>query len=955
MHQHPRPPPAMTSPATSPRTNPARTNNPREEESDVAGPQSERGSGTPDSFSAATRAQEVSVRDKDSMTRLDQVVQVCPIILECCVHVEIKLTIEQNYFTKAALIVLQARVTLPPAFAKGSNTRRVNKWFNIELAETEAIRDDLQVWKNCGASSARPPTMVIETYLDTEDLTNNQSLALVDELGRRWDVEEALNASPASSGGSGGKRRSEVTLERWQVKLNEPLESIPQNLSSILPRVYRNSIVLYRSLFTYAKLLPAWQFCKKAPKGRSSQGFPKLKYRILAGPRPYSKADTLSVPLFDHHGDVVEEFAFDPIDSPAGLLSIQVTYRYHCDFRIVDSEALLSSHFMGMDDQFFEPSLGAKPVTDPQQKSTMARKTEVGSLPQRGEQRPRPDRSQAYGSLSTFHQVGAPAGSSPLSALREAGDMGRQSPVGPASNQPPSNTSLQGSKSSLRSTEGAPKVGRRPSVSFMPFKTPSLSASPQAEQINSATRPTSVGRASALTSLAEARAPATLSPYGSIPSRGSPNMPPVSGSGSSSPKPAPVPRYTSSFGHRKAKLSIGGSKTEDDNSSGKTSLTSSAAQPGSGVLAEGGGSSGSIHTDDDNISDFLKMLDRKKDLKSFRASKDQAVNEAATRRTSAALTKFQQMRDSNAALSDSMSSSLLLHRSSTSSSRQLSSVPPMIAGTSTSTSSSPGKPISPHTPHTPAIPSRLSANSIIEYPRTEPRQAPHTRRERRPSVTRESSTGAIDIPTSPRPFHPSYRRSSSVAQQPRALPVDDDLGDIFPFGLRSASLGTDDRPQLTLSELAGLTGMPEGTAVEDVVAEDSNEGRQMYGPLPRPDDRGEPMTRQPSSSLEGRSGGGPLRGVPYRPRIGRASGSRQGSLSSLGERGSGSESSDQRSRRYSSSRPSTHALEEGEPLLFAMSDFGAAHLQQGRRSLEEARGGADSAGSSRRASRRGGY
>ena len=31
MHQHPRPPPVTASPASSPRTNPTRTNNPREE------------------------------------------------------------------------------------------------------------------------------------------------------------------------------------------------------------------------------------------------------------------------------------------------------------------------------------------------------------------------------------------------------------------------------------------------------------------------------------------------------------------------------------------------------------------------------------------------------------------------------------------------------------------------------------------------------------------------------------------------------------------------------------------------------------------------------------------------------------------------------------------------------------------------------------------------------------
>ena len=840
-------------------------------------------------------------------------------------------------------------------------------------------REDLLPWKNCEAIGKRPPEMVIETYFDTADLTNNQSLVVVDELGRRWDVEEALNTSGMSSSNDSRREPSEVIIERWQVKLHEPLVEIPSNLPSILPRVYRNSIVLYRSLFTYSMLLPAWQFLRKGAKGRFSHGRPKLKYRVLNAPPSAGerdKPDALTLPLFDHLGAAVDKHVFDPIDSPAGELSVQVTWRCHSDFRIVDSEALLSSQFMGMDDQHFEPSLGRSDHAEKRQRDHGARGGEAGSLPPTTrEQRPRPDRSQAYGSLSTFHQVGPSAGSSPLSALRAAGEMGPQTPVSDQSNKRPgSNASIQGSKSSLRSTEGAPKVGRRPSVSFMPFKTPSLSASPsQAEPTNTSNRPASIGRASALSALAEARAPSNLSPQSSIPSKGSPVVPQTSGSASSSPKPAHAPKYTSSFGHRKAKLSTGGSKTEDDNSSGKTSLNSSAAQPGSGILAEGGGSSGSIPTDDDNISDFLKLLDRKKDLKSFRASRDASSTDAATRRTSAALSKFQQMRDSNAALSDSISSSLLLHRSSSSSSRQLSSVPPMVAGTSMSTSSSPGKPISPHTPHTPAIPSRLSANSIIEYPRIEEddritRDAANQRRGIRSEGTNNPSTGAIDIPTSPRPFRPSYRRSSSVAQQARVLPVEDDLGDIL-HDYRSASLGADDdRTQLNASILADLFRLHDGSAVEDPTVDDPSvqtEG-QMFGPVPNPDDTGERTRRQQSSSLEaqGETASLPMRGFPYRPRIGRGSGRGQtppqGSMSSLGDRGSGSESSDQRSRRYSSSRPSNH-FEDGEPLLFAMSDFGT--VQQSRRSVEEARGGysggasdrggGDSGASSRRGSRRG--
>ena len=245
---------------------------------------------------------------------------------------------------------------------------------------------------------------------------------------------------------------------------------------------------------------------------------------------------------------------------------------------------------------------------------------------------------------------------------------------------------------------------------------------------------------------------------------------------------------------------MGTSKTEDDNlSSGKGSASSS-QQPGSDMLNEGeGASSGSIKTDDENISDFLKLLEQKKDLKSFNRS-DSASRDATMRRTTAQLSKYQRMKDSNTALSDSISSSMLLHRSSSSSSRQLSSVPPMIAGTSVSTSSSPGKPISPHTPHTPAIPSRLSANSIIEY---EPHRSRGDRSRSRPShvprereqethqvherdVDDDPGTNAIDIPQSPRPWN-FARRSSSVAQQNRNIEDEPDL-----FGLRSASLPTEE-------------------------------------------------------------------------------------------------------------------------------------------------------------------
>ena len=807
--------------------------------------------------------------------------------------------------------------------------------------------------------------MLVELYIDTQDLTNTQSLVILDEQGRQWDVEEALNKSSSSSaGGSSQSSRPEVIIERWAVQLGQSPREIPQDLSANNPRIYKNAIVLFRSLYSVSRLLPAWKMGKRPPKTGSASKLPKIRYRITQGPQSEqeSENDQLAMPLFKSSEDVLDSFVFDPVDSPAGPLCLQNTSRKQCDFRVDPAEAYLSARFMGMDDQVFEPSLGRKEGRDIQRKDYAVRPADevAGSLPHdRRHNIPQPNQGQAYGSMSTFHQPGPPTSSSPLSALRAARIAGSESPEDTVSRRAPPNTrSAQGSRSSLRSADGGGAVGRRPSVSFMPFKSPSLSASPsQAEQLMTSGPRGSLGKASPLAALAEARAPSSLGPHGAVLSRGSPNTTDVA-SISSSPKPGPPQRYSSSFGHRKAKLSVGGSsRTEDDNSSGKASLNSSNAQPGSGVLAEGGGaSSGSIQTDDDNISDFLKLLDQKKDLKSFRHPNDQAANEASIRRTSAALNKFQRMKDSNDALYSSMSSSHLLHRSSSSSSR-----PPIVAGTSVSPSSSPGKPVSPHTPHMPAVPSRLSANSTIEYPRRVSSQG----EDRRPRPTaadgpqdarsnRDSSTGAIDIPNSPRPFQPSYRRSSSAAQQVRNVPYEDD--EMFPFAMRSASLGVDDRPP---ASLGALIGMHEGDVPdESAVAVPSVETREStFGSR----FEGERNDRPQDSSFERREEAGSVhtRVTPYRPRIGRGSGRGtppQASLSSLAERGSVSGSSDHRGSRTSFTRPPSN-FEDDEPLLFAMSDFGAA--QQSRRSLEENRGGergsSDSGASSRRGSRRGGY
>ena len=84
------------------------------------------------------------------------------------------------------------------------------------------------------------------------------------------------------------------------------------------------------------------------------------------------------------------------------------------------------------------------------------------------------------------------------------------------------------------------------------------------------------------------------------------------------------------------------------------------------MLAEGatGGSSGSIPNaqkeEDDDLKDFIRLLEAKKDIKLNRPNA--ATAEASMRRTTAALSKYRGMREENASLGDSLSSSLMMHR-----------------------------------------------------------------------------------------------------------------------------------------------------------------------------------------------------------------------------------------------------------------------------------------------------
>lgn len=621
--------------------------------------------------------------------------------------------------------------------------------FQFETDEIDDFREELKLWKTCGSFDNRPPPLIIEVYLDTSRLKESQSLVIVDENGKRWDVMEQLNsADPSTDHTPGASGRNEVILERWRVELKTTGEATGDDFGPILPTIYKKTIVYIRSLFVTTRLLPAWKYASQAPAKTSHPALiPQI--RISTSEPERSRLDRLRHPIDGRYP--VTDYMFGDLEVPVGRLSTCVTYRNDCNFRIDDAEALLSSRFMGVDENYFRPSL-------PQQSHrSRAPLAEVGSL---RDTRSRPnvnDLQQTYGSLSTFHGNN-PLGTSPISALKAVRPPGSDtsSPPGslPVSNEMDGPNSLPigrhtVTRPTVRTFEGS---ARRPSVSFQPFKAGSLSGSPVPRQmeVESPASPSSYTRTSAgIPSLRQPGNRTSLTAGMPASLRGPPQSADVAISGS--PRPTSSSRYSSSFTHRRSRPSFGGTSRGDDEqgSSGRQSLASSVVQPGSGLLAEAGGtSSDSLQNEDDNISEFLKVLDSKKTLKAFEPTKRDSTN-----RTVAQLSRFHMMKDSNNVLTDSMTSSVQMQRSSSSSSRQLTGSPAIPQPTSASPSSSPGKPLSPHTPHTPAVPSRLSENSIIEYSgggRAASRQRRDSENTSRPAkqnaTVLDGTSGAIDIP-----------------------------------------------------------------------------------------------------------------------------------------------------------------------------------------------------------------
>ncbi|KAG5715672.1 Autophagy-related protein 13 [Termitomyces sp. T112] len=474
-----------------------------------------------------------------------------------------------HLYTKLFNVVGEARNTSP------SSAQKLDKWFNMENPDSELLtKDNRELYK-----AEPPPGLEIQVLLTVPALGHNEVLVHLPPNSSRVRIQPVPRF---------------VLLETFV------LDVVPGPPADVpLATIYKHCILLFRSLFTLLRVLPAWKLYKRLRRRVASLG---ITLRVRSG----NDSDVLSLTNAESR-----THTFPALPHPMGSFTLSTTYLAHPAFQLDELESLLSSRFLSQDQRPFTPTLARASAASSSSPSP-----------------PRQPSSLPRSSLGKLH-------------------TGTRAQV---LKQPDSSTSSLSPSSSFYTSEAQQPRPRYPfpfksnTVSSTAFPTVSPSASghpsslttriPQHERERVASLPHTPDPTSQSHSPAGRTGPIPLHPRQTSLSR--PEDPAVSTSTSTSSTSAPGmrKRYSSSFGHRYATPSSPSSPSMPTSSPStarpapiNTSPRPLSPSPSSPSFprpiprrtdSTGGNGRSSIgnrvRTDDEDISAFVQDIDMRKPL-----------------------------------------------------------------------------------------------------------------------------------------------------------------------------------------------------------------------------------------------------------------------------------------------------------------------------------------------------
>lgn len=182
-----------------------------------------------------------------------------------------------------------------------------------------------------------PPTFDLEVVLTIPELSPNQAVVYLPPDASRARLEPTPDT---------------IVLEVWTVTL-----SGPSNYGVTPPIVYRHGMVLFRSIYTLLRTLPAWSLYKRIRRrtgGLARTGALSVSLRLRHSVHDDPASSTSTLAFGTQPSSAISPIptltqAFPPVQLPPGTLEFSVTYLATPYFQIDELESVLSSRFISAD------------------------------------------------------------------------------------------------------------------------------------------------------------------------------------------------------------------------------------------------------------------------------------------------------------------------------------------------------------------------------------------------------------------------------------------------------------------------------------------------------------------------------------------------------------------------------------------------------------------------------
>ncbi|KAG8906151.1 hypothetical protein FRB99_007465 [Tulasnella sp. 403] len=273
---------------------------------------------------------------------------------------------------------------------------RLDKWFNLEIPDLDTYKRTLSIFRSISTSfpisptdvAIDPPPLIVQVLLSIpQPALNNQVLVLTHSNHRT-----RIDPTPRY-----------ILLESWRVDVARPslkthaVSSVSSTSSSHslstsgsasiydveLPTVYKQSIALFRSMYTLLRVLPTWKLFRRLRR-RTRTGLGggmtiELRVDVSTTSSSSSTSSNASfgdlpphidnIPIIDFNTQLskhasankVDVFSFPPIASPLGMLNLSAKYRVYTNFTLESLESLLSSGFASADKLYGDGAGGLAP------------------------------------------------------------------------------------------------------------------------------------------------------------------------------------------------------------------------------------------------------------------------------------------------------------------------------------------------------------------------------------------------------------------------------------------------------------------------------------------------------------------------------------------------------------------------------------------------------------------